>query len=215
MEATRYGRLTLVERAESKGSGARWLCLCDCGNQTIKVLRYLKAMTKRGVSPACGCTRRAARAANGRNNRTHGMSGRKLYDVWRQMHRRCNDPACKDYPAWGGRGIAVCDEWGSVGAFVAWAVSSGYADGLTIERTDNNAGYSPGNCRWIPNELQSSNTRRLRMVDAFGQTKRLDAWARDIGMNYRTLKGRLDRGWNAEDALTTPLGAARANRPAS
>lgn len=141
------------------------------------------------------------------HNTTHGCSTgprRKLYDVWRQMHRRCYDPACKDFPGWGGRGISVCREWQDVRAFCEWALSSGYASGLTIERIDVNGNYRPENCRWIPNELQASNTRRLKFLEAFGKRLRIDEWAKITGIKYRTIKMRLALGWDVEKALTVP-----------
>lgn len=138
-------------------------------------------------------------------NIKHGCSSgprRKLYDVWRQMHRRCYSPACKDYPAWGGRGITICSEWHDVRAFCEWAESSGYRDGVTIERRNNDGNYCPENCHWIPNERQASNTRRLTYLVAFGERRRLDEWARISGIKYRTLKMRINLGWDAETALT-------------
>lgn len=141
------------------------------------------------------------------HNTTHGCSTgarRRLYDVWRQMHRRCYAPACKDYLAWGGRGIKVCPEWHDVRAFCAWAEASGYRRGVTIERINNDSDYSPENCRWIPNERQASNTRRLGYLDAFNQRRRIDEWALLVGLSYTTLKTRLRLGWSAEDAITMP-----------
>ncbi len=141
------------------------------------------------------------------HNKTHGCSigaRRKLYDVWRQMRRRCYDPACKDYPLWGGRGIGVCHEWHNPRAFCEWAEQNGYADGLTIERVDNDSGYSPGNCTWIPNERQARNTRRIRYITAFGQTKSASDWARETGISYTSLIMRLNLGWSPERALTEP-----------
>lgn len=138
-------------------------------------------------------------------NTKHGCSRgsrRKLYDVWRQMHRRCYSPACKDYPSWGGRGITICDEWGDVQLFCEWAESAGYLPGLTIERIDNNGNYEPSNCRWIPNERQASNTRRLTFLEAFGERRRIDEWAAITGIKYRTIKMRLVLGWAPEVALT-------------
>ena len=138
-------------------------------------------------------------------NTTHGCatgSRRKLYDVWRQMHRRCYEPSCKDYPAWGGRGILVCSDWSNVRTFCEWAESSGYRRGVTIERVDNNGNYCPQNCKWIPNRRQASNTRRLVVLEAFGQRRRVDDWAAMSGTEYRTIKTRLLAGWPAEDAIT-------------
>ena len=143
-----------------------------------------------GQIASCGCALSAIRSANGRKNRTHGKSTHRLYDVWRQMLRRCEDEASSDYPLYGGRGITVCDEWHDVAKFIAWADASGYRIGLTIERTDNNGGYTPENCRWIKNELQARNTSRLVLLTHEGRTAFASDWARELGISLRTILSR-------------------------
>ena len=49
----RFGRLTVIERAENKGTKTRWLCLCDCGNKVVKVGSDLRS----GDTQSCGCFR--------------------------------------------------------------------------------------------------------------------------------------------------------------
>ena len=99
-------------------------------------------------------------------------------------------------------GEKILGEWHDVRAFCAWAEAAGYASGLTIERIDNAGNYEPGNCRWIPNEKQASNTRRLTFIEAFGESRRVDEWAAIAGIKYRTIKMRLALGWTPEVALT-------------
>jgi hypothetical protein len=88
-----------------------------------------------------------------------------LYGIWRGMKRRCEDMRHKSYPRYGGRGIAVCEEWQTLGGFVAWATSHGYRRGLQIDRIDNGKGYSPENCRWVTALANTHNRRSNVMSD--------------------------------------------------
>ena len=73
----------------------------------------------------------------------------KLYMVWSNMRARCLNPKNPSYKWYGKRGINICQEWDIFGRFRQWALANGYAPGLVIDRTNNDLGYSPENCRWI------------------------------------------------------------------
>jgi hypothetical protein len=118
------------------------------------------------------------------------------------MLRRCENPSCKDYRAYGARGISVCTAWRDPQAFVIWCVSSGYEEGLTIERKDVNGNYEPDNCTWVPNPLQGTNTRRVRLYSFGGYTMCVSEWARHLGVHVQTLLGRLRRGWPHDEVFT-------------
>lgn len=76
------------------------------------------------------------------------------------MHTRCYNEHFAAYKYYGGRGITICDEWReNFQAFHDWAMANGYRDDLTIDRIDNDKGYSPDNCRWITMEEQNKNKR--------------------------------------------------------
>lgn len=79
--------------------------------------------------------------------RFHGQSRTRLHSVWTNMRERCSNPDSEKYPRYGGRGITVCDEWNNFRTFAAWAQANGYAEGLAIDRINNDRGYSPDNCR--------------------------------------------------------------------
>lgn len=202
---SQFGMLTAICDVGSRNNRRQWLFRCDCGVEVERDAISVRTVAARGGLTNCGCQLSSIRAANGRKNRTHGLSTHLLYDVFRQMHQRCENSASKDYPLYGARGISVCDEWSSIHAFFAWAVASGYRQGLTIERRDNNRGYSADNCTWIPNERQAHNTRRLILITHNGVTKHASQWARDLGVGIRTIIARKRYGWDDARIIETPV----------
>src|SRR4051812_9769175 len=110
----------------------------------------------------------------------HGLRHTRLYGIWAGMKSRCSLPTSHDYPYYGGRGIKVCAEWlDDFLAFHSWALNSGYADNLTIDRIDSDGDYTPENCRWLSREAQQDNRRTGQLLTAFGETKSAAAWAKD------------------------------------
>jgi hypothetical protein len=132
--------------------------------------------------------------------------GTRLYWIWHDMKRRCTNPNRNNYPAYGGRGITVCEEWQSSTQFCEWAVANGYNDTLTIERVDVNGHYCPANCTFIPKAQQSNNKQDTRYMTAFGETKSRREWSQDprCRVSYTALKKRTYRGWDDENAISTP-----------
>lgn len=181
------------------------VCECKCGEILVTQNRHLLSQN----TQSCGCLNkdRVLEA-----NRTHGESRSKLYDVWQAMRRRCENERDENYWRYGGRGIAVCDEWKEFVPFREWAMASGYAVGLTIERVNNDLGYSAGNCRWATRRDQTRNTRHNRRLTAFGETQLLADWVRDARcvVTSAGLRYRLNRGMAMELALTkTPQGKSQ------
>lgn len=116
---------------------------------------------KRGDTKSCGCQR-------GKGNITHGLGAHRFYDTWRQMLQRCNNPKHKDYKDYGARGITVCEEWLDVANFVAWAESTHpNIEGMSLDRIDNDKGYSPENCRWT-DALTQAHNKRMRSNNTSG-----------------------------------------------
>ena len=94
----------------------------------------------------------------------------RLYRIWNKMNDRCYSGKTNEkFEYYGGRGITICDEWlDDKNKFFAWALSNGYTDELTIDRTDNDKGYSPSNCTWQNRSFQSQTTRRLSVRNKTG-----------------------------------------------
>lgn len=202
----RFGRLVAIEPIESRGRGrVVWRCVCDCGNEAC-VLNY-NLLGNHTLS--CGCLRKERQSEA---NKTHGMSNYRLYRTWAHMKERCLNKNVGNYSDYGGRGITICEEWKDFSKFSEWAMSSGYSDKLTIERIDNNKGYSPDNCRWITLFDQASNKRSNHLVTINGKTDTVTNWARRFGMRPELVFSRLHKGWSEYEALTIPKGGIRCQR---
>lgn len=193
----RFGRLVVVSNADAINGKRRFSCRCDCGNQAIIRMDGLI----QGGSKSCGCLRSEVTIAR---HLTHGQRRTRLYRLWRNIKSRCLNPNFTDYPNWGGRGITICDEWMRFEPFYKWATSHGYRDNLTIERRNNNMGYSPDNCCWATAIQQARNKRNNRVLTYRGESKTLSAWSELVGIKAQVIGMRIDRlGWSVEKSLTT------------
>lgn len=147
---------------------------------------------------------------HGEGGNTNGEGRTKLYMVWSGMRARCRDPRHISYKNYGARGIKVSPEWDTYPPFRKWAYANGYVEGLEIDRVDADGHYSPDNCRWA---TKQANRRRNRPTYvAFGEAKTMMEWSEDerCACTYYTLRNRIQRGWDIEEALTTPTQAAGA-----
>lgn len=176
----RFGMLTVLSLAEKRRGATMWKCLCDCGKTSV----VRSSNLFRGATRSCGC-----------QLVKHGKIGTRLYEIWLGMKARCYRKSHMWYMHYGGRGISICDEWSNdFQAFYDWAMANGYRDGLTIDRINNDEGYSPDNCRWATSVCQANNRRCNIIVEVNGKSQTIAQWARETGILYQTLYRRYTKG---------------------
>lgn len=198
----RYGRLIVKSLVFRDRSGSGYKCLCDCGNsKTVRRSSLTQEFTK-----SCGCLAKELSSLRLRGKKyslKHGMRNTITYSSWQRMRNRCGNKNTPDFKYYGARGITVCDRWDD---FINFFEDMGECPvGFSIDRIDNNNGYSPENCRWSNHHAQMNNTRMNVFIKFKGETLTISQWATRLGINKSTLSSRISKlGWTNERALTMP-----------
>lgn len=197
----KFNKLTVISEAgtTSPNNQRVWKCLCDCGNEVFVITKNLRS----GNTKSCGCLKKETSKQNGVKSGKHFGSKTRLYHIWRDMKTRCYNKNHIHYDRYGGRGITVCDDWlSSFIKFKIWALSNGYNDTLTVDRIDNNKGYSPENCHCVTWKEQQRNRKSNFLING----KSLVELVEKSGLPYMTVWRRIKiYGWSVEQALTTPI----------
>lgn len=208
----KFGRLTVIKRAENIKDRTAWLCKCECGN----IIKTTGHNLKTGNTKSCGCLAREQAQKNVqkmiehniknnyKNTVTHGLSQHRLYNTWSNMKDRCYRNKNSHFKYYGGKGIVVCKEWlNDFQAFYVWAINNGYENDLTIDRIDFNGNYEPSNCRWITRKEQNRNTTQCIYYKYKNKKYTRGQLSEISGLPYATIRYRLDNGWLIEEAITT------------
>ena len=190
----KFGRMTVIEISHRNGKGrVFWKCLCDCGKEKAVSSWHLRL----GGTKSCGCLHTDF-AKSGKSNRKHGdANGGKLtteYWRWQSMKARCYNPHNRSYPAYGGRGINICDRWKN--DYAAFLSDMGRCPkGYILDRIDVNGDYEPSNCRWISLRDSQANMRpRGIQVCINGKTQCILEWAKELSVPYGTVLRRYKAG---------------------
>ena len=203
----KFTRLTVISRAaNSKAGQTCWNCRCDCGNEVV----VQGAALKDGHSKSCGCIKIEQTIAM---NTKHGHTAKGIsptYHSWTAMISRCTDANDAGFPAYGGRGIAVCPEWRDFRNFLRDMGEK--PDRMSLDRVDVDGDYEPSNCRWATATEQARNKRNNRRLTFKGETRLVREWADLYGLPVTSLMYRLNAGWSTEDSLMKPSDAV-SNKP--
>lgn len=182
-----FGRLQVTSKAEaSSNDGHRmWECVCMCGGKVTTIGSSLN----QGATSSCGCLRREMVSAK---NTTHGKSYSKAYISWCSMHYRCGSAKATRFMRYGGRGISVCRRWGRFENF--YEDMGDPPPGRTIERIDNDKGYTPENCKWATHIEQSHNMSTSiltwdTVADIRSSTLTIGELAEQYGTHVSTISG--------------------------
>ena len=195
----RFGKLVVLGLTGKQGNDRKCKVRCDCGVE--KEIVQSKLATKTKPVRSCGCLSKE------NHYRTHGLTSHKFYPIWRSMVGRCYTKSNSAYGNYGGRGIAVCEEWRSnPKAFINWLKLNGYLSGLQVDRIDNNGGYSPENCRVVSAKENSNNRRDTIKYDVFGENLTISQMSEKYGTKYGTLYRRIKIAkLSAESAVSRNL----------
>jgi len=189
----RFGRLKVIEFVETKNNRSFWKCICDCGNET---LGRSDALTT-GHKASCGCYGKEQRI---KANTTHGLTKTPEYRSWTRMRDRCFNKNDNSYHNYGGRGISIHPKWDSFVVFLS-DMGKRTSKNHSLERVDNNKGYSPSNCIWATRAEQQNNTRRNHRIEFNGVINTVAEWSRQTGIESSVIIKRLQRGWDIEKTL--------------
>ena len=215
----RYGRFCIIREVSSPSAIRKFECECDCGVRRVVWMNALRS----GASQSCGCRAQDIRYSL-QCNLKHGYLANattaRLYHVHYDMMKRCYNQEDAAYKSYGGRGIGICKAWRNSNtglvSFIAWnntlPKDERWQRGRSIDRINNERGYSPSNCRWATHSQQCRNMRTTLRIRFGGKTRALaDVYdelkaARRIPANIslRIVYVRIKKGVPVKDALFTP-----------
>lgn len=141
----------------------------------------------------------------GKIRETHGRRHTPEYKCWGGIKQRTTNPNSKLWGYYGERGVTMCKRWND--SFMDFLNDMGEkpTPKHTIERIDNNKGYSPGNCRWATRKEQGNNRRGNRIEVIGGVSKTISQWCDEFGVKRALVENRLRYGWELRKALETPI----------
>lgn len=179
-----FGCLTFRERLNRVWS----MYTCSCG----AIVKRRRGDVVSGRTRSCGHIRQETYRALAKSKAIHGMRYTPTYKTWSAMRERCLRTTHKAYNHYGGRGIDICERWSEFSNFLS---DMGIRpEGKSLERKNNNLGYTPDNCVWATPLEQGRNKRNNKIISLGSVSMTLSMWAERLRVSRCTIQGALRRG---------------------
>lgn len=230
----KFSHLTVTEYAgyDHNRKMHYWYCDCDCNGPNSKHIKISELNLLQNHTTSCGCEAIRIRSNPYIYEFEHRtglpLFGTQIYDSWCVMHKRCFDPNHENYIHYHDKGITICNEWlrsiigynennspiysddfSGLIRFAEWSyfTPSGYNPNIldiSINRINNDIGYSPNNCIWCDMFLQQSYRTDNSIIDFYEAEYTVAAIARKFNLDKDFVKNRIKYGWPIEDVLFIP-----------
>lgn len=199
LEGKEFYRLRVLSLAPKRGRGLWWNCICACGKELVVRASALTSQTQK----SCGCLSRDKTSARSRVHGESNANDTPEHRAWHSAISRCHNPNSQSFHSYGARGISVCDKWRN--SYTAFLADMGRrpTSAHSLERVNNDGGYSPENCRWATPAEQSRNQRRNIRILVNGELVLLKDACRARGINSKTGYWRHSQGWAPDEILST------------
>lgn len=190
----RFGRVVVISLSRPSGRSTVVDGRCDCGDERPYFISNLRTQSE----PMCPACREASRPAKGQSGK------HPLFNIWKAMIQRCENPNHTWYSRYGGRGIRICDEWRA--DFEAFARHMGERPSLehTVDREDPDGNYEPGNCRWLTIAEQQNNRANTIHFEWQGRTWTIKEACAVTGIEHATMAYRYNNGWSPDEMMAIP-----------
>lgn len=181
----RFFDFTVLSRSHKEGHNWQYLCACDCG----KEFYALGSNIRTGNTKSCGCRRKSL----------DGLSNTGAHQSWSGMISRCYNEKVSSYKDYGMKGIRVCERWKDYRNFLS--DMGDRPEGMTIERVDFRADYSPDNCKWATRVEQANNKSNNVFLEYHGESRTIAEWSRHLGISYSKIYSMYRKGYTMSEIV--------------